>query len=115
MKLVNVLLFPVGEVPRLHELPSPEQLADLQALVGGLVQHVPLRERLGLWCNEEGRLLDLPPNRVVPGVDLIHGPFFLAAEDGDGEFVSIEPRDVTAILSSIAVYQGRGAAALGWT
>jgi hypothetical protein len=114
MKPVNVLLFPVGEVPRLHEVPSSE-LVGLQALVGGLVQHVPLREGLGLWRNEKGRLLDLSPNRVIPGVDLIHGPFFLAAEDASGELVSIEPRDVTPIFSSLAVFQNRAAAELGWT
>jgi hypothetical protein len=106
MKAVNVLFFPVGEVPQLREVKCPE-LAELQALVGGQVQTVVLRPGLGLWCNEEGRLLGLAPNRVIPGLDLIHGPFFLAAEDDDGELLSIEPRDVTAILATIGLVPKR--------
>ena len=89
-------------------------LHDLQAVVGGWVEpidltltpdHAPIPVEATLWCNEEGKLKELPYNRTVlsfPGgvifssqsrvptagsslsiVDHICGDFFLARDEGD--------------------------------
>ncbi len=42
--------------------PIEKGLKPLQAIVGGLIQIVPLEdEGVSLFCNEEGKLLGLPP------------------------------------------------------
>jgi hypothetical protein len=64
-------------------------LSRMQGLVGGLIQPVSLEGGITLWCNEEGRLMGLPYNRMV--VDSwgnswkIYGPFFICSSVAEGE------------------------------
>lgn len=75
-------------------------LQDLQAQVGGLIEIVypwPDR-RVGLVCNDEGKLEGLPLNRAIPEIeDAIAGDFFLCGlcdtEEG-GELCSLTPEDM---------------------
>ncbi|MDR3766771.1 MAG: DUF3846 domain-containing protein [Butyricicoccus sp.] len=44
----------------------PPTLENMQVLVGGLIQAVyPFEEPIALVCNDEGKLLGLPLNRVL--------------------------------------------------
>ena len=36
----------------------------LSGAVGGLIQSVELKDDLVIWCNEEGKLIDLPMNII---------------------------------------------------
>lgn len=75
----------------------PGSLTNMQELVGGCIQAVyPFDESVALVCNDEGKLLNLPPNRFLrdpaTGIiyDYIAGPFFLCAAPPDSEnFVSL--------------------------
>lgn len=61
---MNVLLFKPGEPPRAMELDG--SLSAMQAVVGGRIQAVyPFPEPVALICNDEGKLLHLPPNRCL--------------------------------------------------
>ena len=61
----------------------PEGLESMQAIVGGYIEAVyPFRERIALVCNEEGKLRDMPFNRVLRDeeghpYDAILGPAFI--------------------------------------
>ncbi|GAB3865501.1 hypothetical protein GCM10028801_36090 [Nocardioides maradonensis] len=82
--MIAVILTPDGGVER-REISA--DLATLQSLVGGLIEHVPVSLDAHLWCNEEGRLLRLPINKeasILAG-RLIVGPAVLVGVDEDGE------------------------------
>jgi hypothetical protein len=66
-------------------------LAALQSIVGGYIETAVLDTGETLVCNEEGRLLGLPANRVVTlgrERQTIMGTFFVCAVDGE-EFASL--------------------------
>lgn len=51
-------------------------LRELQAAVGGLVEAIPTDESVTIWCNDEGKLDGLPPNRLAMDVWIrwdVHG------------------------------------------
>lgn len=66
-------------------------LDNMQKLVGGYIQAVyPFEdEEIALVCNEEGKLQDLTPNRILfrygKPVDMIVGTFFLCSAPFDSE------------------------------
>ncbi|MBS5134450.1 MAG: DUF3846 domain-containing protein [Oscillospiraceae bacterium] len=69
----------------------PDTLEDMQKLVGGTIQAIyPFEEPVALICNDEGKLLGLPPNRALRdenGVlyDIVCGTFFLCAAPPDSD------------------------------
>ena len=57
---------PVNSMPFLHVISHKEPtLAELQGLVGGLIEVVYLEDGKQLIVNEEGVLLDLPLNQTA--------------------------------------------------
>lgn len=66
-------------------------LANLQNAVGGLIETVTLGSDLAVICNEEGRLLGLPHNCAMCGVDFC-GEIIIAGVRGD-EFSDV-PCDI---------------------
>ena len=72
-----------------------DELEDLQKAVGGYIEAVhPFHDPVVIVCNEEGRLLNLPENRLG-----ICGTFFLCGEHGD-ELVDIPPRFIQLMLDA---------------
>lgn len=66
-------------------------LESLQKLVGGYIEVLsPVWfEDMALICNEEGKLLGLPPNRIIKS-DIIAGPLIIAGINlKTGEFEDI--------------------------
>ncbi len=63
-------------VCRVEQEPVAEEVApgfeSLQKIVGGYLEYICIEEGIDLWCNEEGRILNLPLNRRfaarTPGV-----------------------------------------------
>lgn len=78
-------------------------LEAFQDLVGGSIEAIyPFNDDIALICNEEGKLLGLPPNRCLIGfngkiVDIIVGPFFLVGLGMD-DYESIPDELVTKYL-----------------
>lgn len=79
----------------------------MQKLVGGYVECVsilgdPVFGRgIDIWCNEEGKLIGLPQNRLFPnGQDCLCGTFFVAAHE-DGETVGLTEDEVTQVVAEL--------------
>lgn len=73
---IHVLLVEPGRAPR--DVLIVSSLKSMQSIVGGYIEVVyPYEEPVALICNEEGKLLGLPLNRVLGGYDIIAGTFFL--------------------------------------
>ncbi len=64
-------------------------LESMQKTVGGLIQAVyPWEDKAALVCNDEGKLLEMPPNRALKGengdvTDIICGTFFICGLSED--------------------------------
>ena len=63
------------------ELNISGSLEDLQALVGGHIETVPLMHDEIMLVNEEGRVYDLPVNKV--GKSVYRGSVVLVGVDGE--------------------------------
>ena len=73
-------------------------LAAMKEIVGGYIENVFIGEtktgaRVGIVCNEEGKLKDLPFNRRILGnkgiADVLVGRFFITAYNMQGESISL--------------------------
>ncbi len=79
---MNILIVEPGKHPYLADI--PHTLEDMQQVVGGHIEIVcPFTDPVVLVCDEEGKLKDYEPNRLIPGLDIIAGTFFLAGIDDD--------------------------------
>ena len=92
---MHVLLVEPGKVPEGREISG--DLASMQELVGGTIQAIyPFDEPVALICNDEGKLLGMQMNRMLPEMDdIICGPFFLCGAPPDSEeFTSLSPEQL---------------------
>lgn len=60
----------------------PNTLEAMQAEVGGYIETVRFTTDCCIICNEEGRLLDLPYNDHILGIDFV-GPIFFVGTKGE--------------------------------
>ena len=100
---LRVILCRPGEAAEVVEI--EDDLESMQELVGGLIEPYdpfysesdPRYENVILVCNEEGKLMNLPPSRAIVDengrvMDVIRGPFFLCYAPVESErFMSIPP------------------------
>jgi hypothetical protein len=75
-------------------------LEAMQSIVGGSIESVPFVHDVYIICNEEGKLLDLPP-MLDMGHDVIHGDFFFMKVDGEGEHVDLTDKEISKIKKII--------------
>lgn len=63
---------------------------DLTCIVGGYIEAIyPYSDRVAIICNEEGKIRNLPLNRIIkyenyPSADIIAGTFAVVGIDDDG-------------------------------
>lgn len=61
-----------------------DNLHAMQALVGGPIQVLyPWEDPVALICNDEGKILGLPLNRVLGDYEIIAGTFFICGIQGE--------------------------------
>ena len=83
---IKVLKIEPGQAPQVKEIQN--DLASLQAEVGGLIECISFPNGCVAVCNEEGKLNGMPPNRRL-GADIICGPFFICDTTRNGNFTSL--------------------------
>lgn len=81
MEQIAVMVKKPGEEPRLEEH-FPNRLEAYQEAVGGFIEAVTLASDLVILCNEEGRLLGLPFNVNLCGIDF-YGPVVAVGVEGE--------------------------------
>ena len=83
---IKVLKIEPGQAPQVKEIQN--DLASLQAEVGGLIECISFPNGCVAVCNEEGKINGMPPNRRL-GADIICGPFFICDTTRNGNFTSL--------------------------
>lgn len=106
---MTILLVEPGKPPRTEEIAN--DLHTMQKMVGGYIQAVyPFEDPIALICNEDGKLLGLPPNRPLfdpeSGIlyDIVCGTFFLCSAPPDSEHFESLTRE--QIIHYSAMYNG---------
>ena len=85
-------------------------LTSVQQLVGGTIQAVyPFEEPVALICNDDGKRLNLPPNRALRDCngaiyDIVAGTFFLCAASADSDrFESLTDEQAQTYMERFAM------------
>ena len=71
-----------------NDLESLQKAVSIGASYTGLIEIVSLDEDVALLLNEEGKLIDLEPNRRL-GHDILCGVFYVVGQDEEGELTSL--------------------------
>jgi hypothetical protein len=87
---------------------TTNSLVTLQDAVGGLVQAIDLTEKMTMWCNEEGKMMNLPHNPYAqyfwdktfgPETDYIVGDIVLTGgTDRFGNTLGLTDQQILDIL-----------------
>ena len=84
---MNVLVVEPMKAPYAKEIDG--SLESMQQLVGGYIEAVyPFKDPIALVCNDEGKLMGLPPNRLLRDdsgqpYDIVCGTFFVVGLSRD--------------------------------
>ena len=95
-----------GQEPKVMDIAN--RLEALQAMVGGYIETVPFGDHLAI-VNEEGRIMGLPPNFLLPG-GTIYGTAVICETQGE-EFRGLtgyEAKEVLQMFAEAAFRRDRG-------
>ena len=90
MNKIRILVVAPDKEPK--QIKIEHTLKNLQGIVGGLIEFVELEYNVDLICNEEGKINNLPLNRVV-GADVIAGTFIIAGQHL-GDTISLSRKQI---------------------
>ena len=76
-----------------NELRALQEAVSIGADYVGLIEILDLDERTCILCNEEGKLINLMPNRRV-GDDIICGVFYVTGQNEDGDLTSLTDEEI---------------------
>lgn len=81
-------------VTLVNELEELQKAVSIGADYVGLIEIIAIDDDICILCNEEGKLIGLPPNRRI-GHDVICGVFYIIGEDSEeGELTSLSDDDI---------------------
>ena len=85
-------------------------LEPLQEAVGGLIDCVRIARNIDLWCNDEGKLLELKPTILMTHgdkiIDVIAGECLICAHDAEGNSIPLNDEEIKAIEQCLDVLEG---------
>ena len=90
--IIKVLKIAPHEPPEVifleNKLEVLQTAVSIDADYRGLIEIISLSENVVIICNEEGKLINLPPNRHL-GSDILCGVFYIAGQNRDGDLTSL--------------------------
>jgi len=92
-------------------------LENMQEVVGGYIEAITIREdsigrRITVWINEEGKLINLPPNFAIIDeesgrlLDVVMGDVLITSCDVEGEIVSLTDEELEFVRRSFNFTRG---------
>lgn len=101
---LKILLKKVGQEPKIKFIDNT--LKAKQKLVGGLIEVLDFEDDTLIICNEEGKILNLPPNTVFD-MDYIAGDYLVVGNDFENaDFKSLtdeQIKNVTPIINDKSI------------
>lgn len=94
-----------GEIPAIVER-DEITLNDMQEMVGGLIECIHVGGKVDMWCNDMGKLLEMPINIVLGSesgdiLDTIHGDIFFAGHNDVGDTIGLSDGEATWIMNKL--------------
>ena len=77
-----------------NNLTALQNAVSIGADYRGLIEVIDLDEKACIICNEEGKMIGLEPNRRL-GDDIFCGVFYVAGQNKNGNFVSLNDSQIT--------------------
>ncbi len=95
IRVLKVVPFVAPEVCVLDNcLIALQEAVSIEADYVGVIEVIGLEdERACIVCNEEGKLIGLPPNRWI-GYDIISGVFYVVGQDENKNFASLSEEQI---------------------
>lgn len=100
---MKVVVKKAGQMPEVKEIKGT--LESMQKIVGGYIECVGVFDNILCVCNEEGKLLRLPPNFILNG-DIIVGDVFFCA-GGEEDFESLDDEQIQTIMNILYVFESK--------
>lgn len=99
----RAVLLPVGKAPQEIAIDFDDSTEQLQGAVGGLIDYLPVFGDRGidLWVNDEGLLLNLPPNRALYATEGMEQSGYLGQFSADD--LPVKEGDLYSVLFGNAV------------
>ena len=76
-----------------NKLEALQEAVSIGAEYVGLIEIIDLDERTCIVCNEEGKLINLMPNRRL-GDDIICGVFYIVGQNDEGDLTSLTDEEI---------------------
>ena len=95
---IRVLYVQPGKYP--EEIKIPNTLETFQKYVCGSIESIRLDRDAYIICNDEGKLLPLPPNRLYGPTDFFAGPFLICGDGGE-DLISLTDSQITKYEKNI--------------
>ena len=76
-----------------NKLEALQEAVSIGAGYVGLIEILDLDERTCIVCNEEGKLINLMPNRTL-GDDIICGVFYVTGQNDEGDITSLTDEEI---------------------
>lgn len=89
-----------------NTLEALQEAVSIGAEYKGLIEVIELNTKVCLICNEEGKLIGLPPNRRLAD-DILCGVFYVTGQNRGGNFVSLSDEQIahySQILADIEYF-----------
>ena len=88
------------------------ELEAFNKIVGGYIENLFIGRtkkgaKVGIVLNEEGKLVELPYNRHIVGLDILVGTFFITAYNLEGDNISLTDEEVEKyirVFSPMEIY-----------
>ena len=96
-KEIKVLMVEPGKAPSVttitNELESLQKAVSIGADYVGYIEIIGIDDNVCILCNEEGKLINLEPNRRFYN-DIICGVFYVVGEDDEGNLTSLSEKSI---------------------
>ena len=104
---IKVLKVEPGKAPEVvflkNELSQLQKAVSIGAPYVGLIEIIELNDEVCILCNEEGKLIGLPPNRRFRN-DILVGTFYFTGQNYDeGELTSLSEHLIEYLSKQYAV------------
>ena len=98
---MKVVIKKAGQEPEVKEI--PDELHEMQKIVGGYIQAIGIIDNILCVCNEEGKLEGLTPNFIFNGDIIVGDVFFCAA--GEEDFESLNDDQIELIMGIMHIFE----------
>ena len=93
--MLKIVVVEPNKVPYVKEI--EDTLEAKQAIVGGYIETIRLPQDFYIIVNEEGKMKGLEPNRMIRGLDMLVGTFFIT-KSYNRDFATLTDADAEAVI-----------------